>query len=127
MKNHFISQLYTYRHNITIILFVVAVLLISIPLLVGPTDKAPIILMLFMGIALFFYAVLYPWFSGLDSENLKTARTILVVAVSLIAISLLIGTTDDIPMILTLLTGIVLFFYAVLYPWGKQCIMQSRV
>ena len=50
---------------------------------------------------------------------ISKTKILLAIAVSLITISLLVGVSDNIPMILILFIGIVLFFYAVLSPWGK--------
>ena len=57
--------------------------------------------------------------SHFDSHILWETVKLFVIAVSCITISLVVGTTDNIPMILLLFIGIVLIFYALLYPWGK--------
>jgi len=57
--------------------------------------------------------------SHFDSYILVETLKLIVIAVSCITISLVVGTTDNLPMILLLFIGIVLIFYAVLYPWGK--------
>lgn len=48
-------------------------------------------------------------------------RTIIltVVAALLIAVSLLVGTGDNLPMIVLLLAGLITFFFALLHPWKK--------
>ena len=48
-------------------------------------------------------------------ETLK----LFVIGVACITVALIVGLTDNIPMILLELAGIVVILYAVLYPWGK--------
>ena len=57
--------------------------------------------------------------SRFDADNLKKTIIYLVIAVSLIAISLLVGLTDNFLTITILFGGLVLFLYAMLHPWGK--------
>jgi hypothetical protein len=59
------------------------------------------------------------FFSRFDSDNLRKTIIYFLIAVSLIAISLLVGLTDNFLTITMLLIGIVLFLYAVLHPWEK--------
>ena len=56
------------------------------------------------------------WFDVYRSRNIII---LLFIAFALIAISLLVGVTDNIPMILVLFTGIVIIFYTLLSPWKK--------
>jgi hypothetical protein len=55
--------------------------------------------------------------SRFDAHNLKKTIILLLTAISLILISLVIGVGDNIPMILVLLGGIILFFFAALNHW----------
>jgi hypothetical protein len=57
--------------------------------------------------------------SRFDACNVRKTLTYIVIAVSLITISLLVGIGDNLPMILMLFGRIVLFFYAALHPWEK--------
>jgi hypothetical protein len=57
--------------------------------------------------------------SRFDAHVIRKAMILLAIAVLLITISLLVGVSDNIPMIIVQFTGIVLFFYALLSPWGK--------
>ena len=57
--------------------------------------------------------------SRFDADNLRKTIIYLVIAVSLITISLLVGISDNFLTITMLFGGIGLFFYAVLHPWGK--------
>jgi hypothetical protein len=56
------------------------------------------------------------WFDIYRSRNIII---LLLIAFAFIAISLLVGITDNIPMILVLFTGIVIIFYTLLSPWKK--------
>jgi hypothetical protein len=57
--------------------------------------------------------------SRFDADILIKTIIYLVIAVSLIAISLYAGVSDNIITIAMLFIGMVLFLYAVLHPWGK--------
>ena len=57
--------------------------------------------------------------SRFDAENIMKTVTYFVIAGLLIAISLVVGTSDNIPMIAMLLGGIILFFHAALRLWEK--------
>ena len=59
------------------------------------------------------------FFSRFDAEYLKKTVIYFLIAVSLIAISLIVGISDNFLTIAMLLSGIVLFLYAVLHPWEK--------
>lgn len=61
MKKHFISLFDSAHLKRTISLFVIAVLFIIIPSLVGIADNLPMIAMLLIGIILLFFTVLHPW------------------------------------------------------------------
>jgi hypothetical protein len=61
VKNHFLSRFDVYTLRKTIIYLLIAVSLIVISLVVGLTDNFLTITMLFGGIVLFLYAVLYLW------------------------------------------------------------------
>ncbi len=52
-------------------------------------------------------------------ENIKKTIILLVMAVLCIMGSFLIGISDNIPMIVMLLAGIVILFFALLHPWKK--------
>jgi predicted anti-sigma-YlaC factor YlaD len=58
--------------------------------------------------------------SRFDSDNLRKTIIYFLIAVTLIAISLLVGLTDNFLTITMLLIGIVLFLYTVLHLWGKS-------
>lgn len=55
--------------------------------------------------------------SQFDADNLGKTVTYYVIAISLIAISLLVGLTDNFLTITMLICGIVLFIYTLLHPW----------
>jgi hypothetical protein len=57
--------------------------------------------------------------SRFDIDNLRKTIIYLLIAVSLITISLIVGTSDNILTIGMLFIGVVLFLYAVLHPWEK--------
>ena len=57
--------------------------------------------------------------SRFDADNLRKTGIYFIIAVSLIAISLIVGISDNFLTIAMLLSGIVLFLYAVLHPWEK--------
>jgi hypothetical protein len=57
--------------------------------------------------------------SRFDIDNLRKTIIYLVIAVSLIAISLIVGISDNFLTITMLFSGVVLFLYAVLHPWEK--------
>jgi hypothetical protein len=54
-----------------------------------------------------------------DTTHRKRTIYLFIIATLFIIISLLIGISDDLPMIAMLLTGIIFLFFAVLHPWGK--------
>src|SRR5512140_1961483 len=54
-----------------------------------------------------------------DSSHLKWTISLFTIAVLLIITAILVGTTDNLPMIAVLLVGIIILFFAVLHPWGK--------
>lgn len=58
-------------------------------------------------------------FSRFDADRLRKSVNLLAIAVVLIIIALMVGLTDNLITITMLTTGLVMFFYAVLYPWGK--------
>ncbi len=58
-------------------------------------------------------------FTRFDASQVRSTIILLASAVAAMAISLLVGISDNIPMILLLLAGIILFFYSVLNPWEK--------
>jgi hypothetical protein len=57
--------------------------------------------------------------SRFDAENITKTITYFVIAGFLIAISLVVGISDNILMIAMLLGGIILFFFAALHLWEK--------
>lgn len=61
MKNKFISLLVDTNHKQSIILFVISAILIAISLIIGLTDNLPMIILFFVGIVLFFFALLRFW------------------------------------------------------------------
>ena len=90
MKNHFLSRFDTNQIKKTIILFVLAALFIAISLLVGTTDNLPMIAMLFIGIVLFFYAVLYLWRKSSHYAILCVIFLILFILLLLVGIDTLV-------------------------------------
>lgn len=54
-----------------------------------------------------------------DTENLRNTISLLVVAVLLIAVSLIVGTGDNVPMIGMLIAGIIILSFAIFHPWKK--------
>jgi hypothetical protein len=57
--------------------------------------------------------------SLLDTETGRRTVWLYAIAFCLILIPLWVGITDNIPMIIALFSGVVLFLYTLLYPWGK--------
>jgi uncharacterized membrane protein (UPF0182 family) len=57
--------------------------------------------------------------SRFEAENITKTVTYFVIAGLIIAISLVVGTSDNILMIAMLLAGIILFFHAALRLWEK--------
>jgi len=57
--------------------------------------------------------------SRFDDDYLRKTGIYFIIAVSLIAISLIVGISDNFLTIAMLLIGMVLFLYAMLRPWGK--------
>jgi hypothetical protein len=53
------------------------------------------------------------------ADYFKKTLILFAIAVLLIIISSLVGISDNLPMILMLLTGIILLFFSVLHPWNK--------
>jgi len=54
-----------------------------------------------------------------DSSHLKWTISLFTIAVLLIITAILVGTTDNLPMIAILLVGIIILFFALLHPWEK--------
>jgi hypothetical protein len=54
-----------------------------------------------------------------DSSHLKWTIALFVIASLFIIIASVVGISDNLPMIVLLLTGIILLFFAVLHPWKK--------
>lgn len=54
-----------------------------------------------------------------QTENLRKTINLLAIAILLISVSLIIGTTDNLPMIAMLFTGLIFLYFAVLHPWKK--------
>lgn len=54
-----------------------------------------------------------------ESHNLRKTIILLIVATLLISVSLIIGTTDNLPMIAMLLAGMIFFCFTILHPWKK--------
>jgi hypothetical protein len=61
----------------------------------------------------------YKFLSQFDTDNLGKTVTCYVIAISLVAVSLLVDMTDNFLNIMMLLGGIALFLYILLRPWGK--------
>lgn len=53
------------------------------------------------------------------AENLRKTIILLVIAALLISVSLLVGISDNIPMIGMLLAGIIVLYFAILHTWEK--------
>jgi hypothetical protein len=54
-----------------------------------------------------------------QTGNRKKTVILLVIAILLICISIIIGTTDNLPMIAMFFTGLILLYFGILHPWGK--------
>lgn len=54
-----------------------------------------------------------------NSSHLKWTVSLFTIALLLILIAILVGTSDNLPMIALLLIGIIILFFAVLHPWKK--------
>jgi hypothetical protein len=90
MKNHFLSRFDFYNLRKTIIYLVIAISLIAISLLVGLTDNFLTITMLFGGIVLFLYAVLYPYGKASYYAIMGGIFLILLIFEFLVGISILV-------------------------------------
>jgi hypothetical protein len=54
-----------------------------------------------------------------DTSHRKRTIYLFIIATLFIIISLLVGISDNLPMIAMLLTGIIFLYFSVLHPWGK--------
>lgn len=54
-----------------------------------------------------------------ESHHLKKTIILLIIATLLISVSLIIGTTDNLPMIAMLLTGMIFLCFSIVHPWKK--------
>ena len=54
-----------------------------------------------------------------ESHNLRKTITLLIIAILLISVSLIIGTTDNFPMIAMLFAGMIFLCFTILHPWKK--------
>jgi hypothetical protein len=61
MKKHFLSLIESGKRKKTIILLLIASLVITVSLIIGTADNLPIIVMLLVGLILFYFGILHPW------------------------------------------------------------------
>jgi hypothetical protein len=54
-----------------------------------------------------------------DKAHLRKTMILLVICAAFLAVSLIVGTSDNVPMIVMMSAGIVILYFTALYPWEK--------